>query len=196
MRLQSKAYSERLDAFATFTLVLLSELQCINREAAYKACDITSDPELNEEQIVEKLLELRRSYFNSLAAVSYDDALKIVCDALEGEYYCPLYELLDENAAFIFADEDHAVLGNREIISFIVNARVEHIRCDKEAVTCDILRVAEGERFGVGEKCILFTYHYENGKKQNRIIKVRFDHGKIRKLESFYPFGPLRLVSE
>ena len=62
MRLKGEAYSERLEALSTSTLQLLSEVQVISREAAYKASDITTNSELCEEEVVRQLQELKKSY--------------------------------------------------------------------------------------------------------------------------------------
>lgn len=62
MRLKGEAYSERLEAFSTPTLQLLSEVQSLSREATYKASDITTNSELNEEQVVEELKKLKAEH--------------------------------------------------------------------------------------------------------------------------------------
>lgn len=62
MRLRGEAYSERLEALSTPTLQLLSEVQSLSREAAYKASDITTNSELTEEEVVKQLQELKKSY--------------------------------------------------------------------------------------------------------------------------------------
>lgn len=62
MRLKGEAYSERLEAFSTPTLELLSEVQSLNREATYKASDITTNSELTEDQVVEQLRKLKKEY--------------------------------------------------------------------------------------------------------------------------------------
>lgn len=62
MRLKGEAYSERLEAFSTPTLQLLSEVQIISKEAAYAASDITTNSELSEEEVVKELQKLKKSY--------------------------------------------------------------------------------------------------------------------------------------
>ena len=62
MRLRGEAYSERLEAYSTSTLELMAELDMYGKEMTLKKTDITTDSELSEEQVVEKLLELKRSY--------------------------------------------------------------------------------------------------------------------------------------
>ena len=59
MRLKGEAYSERLEAFSTSTLQLLSEVQSISREAADKASDITTDSTLSEAEVVRQLTALK-----------------------------------------------------------------------------------------------------------------------------------------
>ena len=197
MRLQGEEYSKRLETFSSFTMVLIMSINGISKEAAHKAGDITTDSELTEKEIVEKLLELRSSYSKSLPPVSYDDALEIVCDALSQGYFGSLFEILDSNATLIFVDEDNCISGNRDIINVLVKERCDHLYCsDEETITCDILRIVKGARYGVGVKCILLTYHLENGERQNHVIKVHFDNGQIVKLEVFYPYGPLHLVAD
>ena len=123
MRLQGEEYSKRLETFSSFTMVLIMSINGISKEAAHKAVDITTDSELTEKEIVEKLLELRSSYSKSLPPVSYDDALEIVCDALSQGYFGSLFEILDSNATLIFVDEDNCISGNRDIINVLVKER-------------------------------------------------------------------------
>lgn len=61
MRLKGKNLDERLAKYSRSTLVLISEIMRLSRETVYKMLDITTDSELNEEQVVEKLLELKSS---------------------------------------------------------------------------------------------------------------------------------------
>ena len=195
MRLSGNDLSKRLEDFSSFTLLLISEINRTSRETIYKALDITTDSELTEEQIIEKLLELLSSYFKLPHPVSYDEALEIVCNSFEQGYIYPLYAMLDNDATLVFADD--CILSDRDIVVFLSEKSPRHLyRFDEGIVTCDVLRVAEGERYGVGERCILLTYPSESGKKQYRIIKIHFDNGKIYKLELFYPIGPLHLVAD
>ena len=62
MRLKGEEYSARLEKLSTSTLQLLSDVQSLSREAAYRASDITTDSELSESQVVEKLKELKKFY--------------------------------------------------------------------------------------------------------------------------------------
>lgn len=61
MRLQGQAYSDRLEAFSTSTLQLLSEVQSISRETADKASDITTDSTLSEAEVRLRLIQLINS---------------------------------------------------------------------------------------------------------------------------------------
>ena len=62
MRLKGEEYSKRLEGFSTPTLRLLADVRSLSREAAYRASDITTDSELTEAQVVEKLKELKKFY--------------------------------------------------------------------------------------------------------------------------------------
>ena len=61
MRLSGEAYSDRLAKFSKSTLQLLVDVRTISREMAYKASDITTDSELNEEEVVERLEALLKA---------------------------------------------------------------------------------------------------------------------------------------
>lgn len=62
MRLRGEEYSKRLQQFSDDTIRLISDINNgNNREIAIKMSDITTDSELTEEQVVEKLLELKAS---------------------------------------------------------------------------------------------------------------------------------------
>ncbi|MBO5206887.1 MAG: hypothetical protein J6C09_04810 [Clostridia bacterium] len=62
MRLNGEAYSRRLQEYSNATLQLSLEIDGISKEAALKCSDIMTDSELTEEQVVEKLLEIKRLY--------------------------------------------------------------------------------------------------------------------------------------
>ncbi len=197
MQLSGEAYSKRLETFSHFTLVLIVTVDSMSREIVYKGHDITTDSELTEEQVIEKLIELIDSNPTQSPPASYEDALEIVCDALEQGCFASLYKILDKNATLIYVDDDKCITGIRDIINFLVKERLDHLYCsDEKTITCDILKVDKGERYGVGEKCILSIYLFENGEKEYHIIKVHFANGLINKLEVFHPFGPLQLVAE
>lgn len=196
MRLSGDAYSKRLDSFSHFTLVLIAIVDSMSREVVYKGQDITTDSELMEEQVTEKLIELINSNPKQPHSVSYKDALEIVCGALEQGYYTSLYEILDSNVTLVLVDEDERVYGIRDVINFLVQKGLDHNYITTEDTTCDILTVAEGNRYGVGEKCILLIYHLKTDEREHHIIKVHFANGTINKLEMFHPYGPLRLVAE
>ena len=156
--------------------------------------DITTNSEFTEEQVIEKLLELRRSHSESAVYVTYGEALEIVCDALERGHFYSLYEILDTNAEITLVDAGRSVCGVRAVIDLVANERA---RCLSEyAITCDVLRVKESERYGVGERCILLTRRRENGGSQSLVIKVRFEDYKIYNLEVLEPRGALRLVTD
>ena len=196
MRLSGDAYSKRLESFSHFTLVLIAMVDGMSREDAYKGSDITTDSELTEEQVIDKLLELINSNPKAKQPVSYEDALEIVCGALDQGYFTSLYEILDSSVTLVLVDEDKRIYGIRDVINFLVQKGLDHSYLTTEATTCDILKVAKGNRYGIGEKCILLTYNLKNGERENYVIKVHFANGAINELEVFYPYGPLRLVAE
>ena len=197
MRLHGKEYGRRLQGFSHFTLVLISTIHGMSREMVYKSHDITTDSDLTEEQVIEKLLELIRSCPDCSPYVTYSEALKKVCEALAEGYFASLYKIVERDADLVFVDEDKCISGERDIFNFLVQEIKEHrYESRQKTITCDILRVAEGERYGVGERCILLTYHLKDGTRENHIIKVHFANSKIYKLEFFNPYGPLRLVDE
>jgi hypothetical protein len=83
--------------------------------------NITTNSELTEEQVIEKLMELINAYSKPDVSITRNDALDIVCDALEfGEFYS-LFEILDANATLEYVDEKRSVCGVKEIIDFIVD---------------------------------------------------------------------------
>ncbi|MBR7164766.1 MAG: hypothetical protein IKD18_00665 [Clostridia bacterium] len=62
MRMSGEEYSKRLEGFSDDTLRLISEVnRTIPRNKVREAIDIRTDPNLNEEQIVQKLKELLAS---------------------------------------------------------------------------------------------------------------------------------------
>ena len=196
MKLHGDDYSKRLESFSMFTTVLISGIHK-TKEMAHKATDIISDSDLSEEQVQELLLQLIHSDDSPSPRFSHNDAMEIVCDALEHGYMYSLFEILNDTATLIMVDDDNQISGVRNIIEFLANERFNHLYpSDKETITCDILRVAKGVRYGVGEKCILLTYHLQNGERQNYIIKVHCENNRICQLEMFYPYGPLHLVAD
>ena len=61
MRLNAKEYRKRLRGYSYDTIHLISQTHAFDREDLYAATDITTDSELNEEQVAEKLKELIKS---------------------------------------------------------------------------------------------------------------------------------------
>ena len=196
MKLSGNEYSKKLESFSMFTIVLISGTDK-TIEMSIRATDIVSDSELNEEQIIEQLLQLIRSNTAPLPPLSHNDAMEIVCAAFEQGHLYSLFEILNDTATLIMVDDDNQISGVRNILEFLANERFNHLYpSDKENITCNILRVAKGVRYGVGEKCILLTYHLQNGERQNYIIKVHCENNRICQLEIFYPYGPLHLVAD
>ena len=197
MRLSGPDYSKRLEAFSCFTLVLMSVINSVSREIVYKGHDITTDSDLTEEEIISKLIELLDANLELPSPVSCDDALAILCDALEEGYFCSLYKILNRNATLVLIDEERQIDGVRDIINFLVKERSDHLYpSDDVTITCNILKVTEGERYSIGEKCILLVYHLDNGQKEHHVIKVHTANDRINKIEIFHPRGPLCLEAE
>ena len=61
MRLKGQAYSDRLESYSHSTLELIAELVTMSREVVYEVCDITTDSELSEEEVVERLEALLKA---------------------------------------------------------------------------------------------------------------------------------------
>ena len=62
MRLRGEEYTERLEAFSDSTLVLISEIMSFPKEVYEKGRNITTNSELNEEQVVEALKKLKAEH--------------------------------------------------------------------------------------------------------------------------------------
>ena len=61
MRLKGEAYTESLESFSDITIMLMAEIIGTTRENSQKMSDVTTDSTLTEEQIIEKLTELKSS---------------------------------------------------------------------------------------------------------------------------------------
>ena len=194
MRLDGEKYSERLSTFSNFTIVLISGIGSLSREAFQKIHTITTNSELTEDQVIEKLMELRTAYYKPDVSITHNDALDIVCDALEFGRFYSLFEILDANATLEYVDERRSVCGIKDIIDFIVDESNRLKDISEGDMTLDVLRVVEGERYGIGEKCILLTYFDEQRKPL--VIKIHFANHCIKKLEFFSKLGKLRLVTD
>ena len=62
MRLKGEEYRKRLRAYSKSTLELISWGLTTNEETVIKMHDITTDSELNEEEVRTKLIELLSSF--------------------------------------------------------------------------------------------------------------------------------------
>ena len=58
MRLKGKEYSKRLEEYSHDTILLISRILYLQREALDKGMDILTNSELNEEQVAEELKAL------------------------------------------------------------------------------------------------------------------------------------------
>ena len=61
MFLNAEEYEQRLEKYSDSTIRLIMEMNNLDEEIALKKLEITTDSELTEEQVVEKLLELKVS---------------------------------------------------------------------------------------------------------------------------------------
>ena len=61
MRLSGEAYSRRLREYSDSTMQLIIDMDAISLEISRKAGDITTNSELSEEEVVEKLKALLES---------------------------------------------------------------------------------------------------------------------------------------
>lgn len=68
MRLKGEEYSKRLEEYSDETIRLIMDIDCISREVSMEVSRITTDSELTEEQVVEKLLELKALYLTTKEA--------------------------------------------------------------------------------------------------------------------------------
>ena len=194
MRISVAEYRKRLQSFSMFTMILISGANGLGIEVIKKAEDITTDKDITEEQIADKLIELINAY-STPKYTYYGEALEIVCNAIENGYFYDLYEILDVGATLVLVDEDKSFCGHKEIIDFLANERFNYLGADSEGLICDVLRVVEGERYGVGEKCILMRYPTKNNRKPY-IVKVYVDQGKIHTFEMFKMVYPCNLVAD
>ena len=140
---------------------------------------------------------VRKYHSRNKRPLSKEDALSCVLDAFEVGLTYPLYAILDKDAALEFVDENKTVFGSRKIIEHIENDGTERVCVKRQNVFCEILKVAEGERYGIGEKCIRVIYEQENeGSCSHRIIKIKYDDAKISKIQVFIPYSPIRLEED
>ena len=135
---------------------------------------------------------IKKCNLSNSRPLSYEDSLFCVLQAFEMGLTYPLYEILDKDAIIEYVDENKTVCGSRKIIEHIENDGTDRVCVNNQKVFCDIMRIAEGDRYGVGEKCILISYEQQNEVKK-RIVKIKYADGKIRRIEVFIPYGPLRL---
>ena len=127
---------------------------------------------------------------------TYSDALKIVYDAFAYGYTCPLYEIIAPNAILSIEDSNQLFEGRSNVINYIENDGSARVHVKKQKVSCDILRIAEGERYGIGDLCILLSYECEDETINHYIIKVRFENEHIQEIKIFTAKGPLRLIAD
>ena len=61
MRMSAEEYSIRLKEYSPSTKELITFLMYQEEEIAHQMCEISADPNLTEEQVVEKLTKLKES---------------------------------------------------------------------------------------------------------------------------------------
>ena len=86
--------------------------------------------------------------------------------------------------------------GRSNVINYIENDGSARVHVKKQKVSCDILRIAEGEHYGIGDLCILLSYECEDETINHYIIKVRFENEHIQEIKIFTAKGPLRLIAD
>ncbi len=124
---------------------------------------------------------------------TYSGMLALVRDAFEFGDTCPLYWILAEDAVLEFEDEHGCFRGRRKIVEFIEEEGVRHVHSRKEKIFCDVCRVDEGERYGVGDLCLLLGYEDRNGRSWHYVVKLHEKDGRITRLRLFNAIGPLKL---
>ncbi len=62
MRLKGEEYSQRLESYSDSTISLIMALKVADKATVLRAADITTDSELSEEQVVQKLKKLKSTY--------------------------------------------------------------------------------------------------------------------------------------
>ena len=194
MRLSGDAYSKRLESLSDYAIILLSKCQLMTKDTVYNSLDIIGEPNLNDEQVIDKLTELISNEAELFIPLSYDTLLQVLCDGIEHGYFSMLYDYLEEKAVLELLDEGKSIVGKRYVLEFFLKKRRECF--DDEHIMCDVMKVAEGARYGIGEKCILITYPFENEKNQYHLLKVYDSNSKIYKLELYQQLRSLRLVED
>ena len=194
MRLSGDAYSKRLESLSDYAIILLSKCQLMTKDTVYNSLDIIGEPNLNDEQVIDKLTELISNEAELFIPLSYDTLLQVLCDGIEHGYFSMLYDYLEEKAVLELLDEGKSIVGKRYVLEFFLKKRRECF--DDEHIMCDVMKVAEGARYGIGEKCILITYPFENEKNQYHLLKVYDSNSKIYKLELYQQLRSLILVED
>ena len=135
------------------------------------------------------------------ATVNYSgDEFHIMREAVEDGYTLPLYDILTDDAVLDFEDGTVVIKGKQAIIEAIENYGVERSHPNGSAISCDIVRVTEGESCGVGEKCLVIFYHDREYNTSSRaiqdakyhiayIVKIQCKEGKIEAIQGLIPKG-------
>lgn len=135
------------------------------------------------------------------ATVNYSgDEFHIMREAVKDGYTLPLYDILSDDAVLDFEDGTVVIKGKQAIIEAIENYGEERSHPNGSAISCDIVRVTEGERYGVGEKCLVIFYHDREYNTSSRkiqdakyhiayIVKIQCKEGKIEAIKGLIPKG-------
>ena len=75
MRLSGDAYSKRLESLSDYAIILLSKCQLMTKDTVYNSLDIIGEPNLNDEQVIDKLTELISNEAELFVPLSYDTLL-------------------------------------------------------------------------------------------------------------------------
>ncbi len=154
-------------------------------------CEWWGDPSYNN-MLITQGFRLRAQ---KVKAYTYEDALNTLRDAFKFGRTRPLYDVIADNAALKFDEDADILYGRDKIIRYIEDYGSFRVNVNEDKVFCDVLRIAEGERYGIGDLCLLLCYESKNAKKVRFVIKVLFLEGQIQAIKIFAALSSLRLTS-
>ncbi len=114
-RLRGVEYSKRLESFSYDTIALIADVQSCDRETVIKVSDITTNPALDEGEIVEQLTKLKQEFLRRQAAMEserleeYEDARTLGVDK-SSPYRAALMKMINYVNQEIGIEESDQVL--------------------------------------------------------------------------------------
>lgn len=132
------------------------------------------------------MLCTQRFHLDSSKSKTYtcEDALEIVCHALKNGYTRLLYDIMADDAVLKFKNGEEPGFNNKkDIIGFIENDGSLRINVNKEKVSCEIFKKAEGEHPEIKHTYILLCYERKNGENDCYILEVCFENNRIVKIQ-------------